>query len=156
MTVLLQSATGITKRGSFITKCDRYYKAWQFYYKVRQVLQSVTVLLQSATGITKCDDYYKMRQNKLLKLCNEGLHTINLVTQLRYSNNLCKRKIKLITKNGLKKTPFWAVYIQETNKEKSHLLHLWLENTRYFWNPIRKVDVKYISLIYSTLKKTRN
>ena len=41
-TVLLQSATSV------ITKCDRYYKVWQFYYKVRQVLQSATI-------ITKCD-----------------------------------------------------------------------------------------------------
>ena len=40
--VLLQSATSV------ITKCDRYYKVWQFYYKVRQVLQSATI-------ITKCD-----------------------------------------------------------------------------------------------------
>ena len=35
--LLLQSATSV------ITKCDRYYKVWQFYYKVRQVLQSATV-----------------------------------------------------------------------------------------------------------------
>ena len=33
---LLQSATGITKCGNFITKCDKYYKVW-------------------ATIITKCD-----------------------------------------------------------------------------------------------------
>ena len=39
---LLQSATSV------ITKCDRYYKVWQFYYKVRQVLQSATI-------VTKCD-----------------------------------------------------------------------------------------------------
>ena len=38
----LQSATSV------ITKCDRYYKVWQFYHKVRQVLQSATI-------ITKCD-----------------------------------------------------------------------------------------------------
>ena len=62
-TVLLQSATGITKCDSyFITLCDKCY------YKVRQVLQSETVLLQRATGITKsdsfiteCDRYYKVR-----------------------------------------------------------------------------------------------
>ena len=34
---LLQSATSV------ITKCDRYYKVWQFYYKVRRLLQSATV-----------------------------------------------------------------------------------------------------------------
>ena len=34
-----------------MTKCDRYYKVWQFYYKVRQVLQSATI-------ITKCDSTY--------------------------------------------------------------------------------------------------
>ena len=28
--VLLQSATGITKCDNFITKCDRYYKVWQY------------------------------------------------------------------------------------------------------------------------------
>ena len=61
---LLQSATAFLLQSvtSVITKCDRYYKVWQFYYKVRQVLQSVTILLQSATGITKCDEYYKVRQ----------------------------------------------------------------------------------------------
>ena len=34
----------ITKYDSFfITKCDSYYKVWQFYYKVRRLLQSATV-----------------------------------------------------------------------------------------------------------------
>ena len=49
--VLLQSATAFLLQSatSVITKCDRYYKVWQFYYKVRQVLQ-------------KWDDYYKVRQ----------------------------------------------------------------------------------------------
>ena len=62
--LLLQSATAFLLQSatSVITKCDRYYKVSQFYYKVRQVLQSVTILLQSATGITKCDDYYKVQQ----------------------------------------------------------------------------------------------
>ena len=46
---LLQSATSV------ITKCDRYYKVWQFYYKVRRVLQSATI-------ITKCDS---TRRHKL-------------------------------------------------------------------------------------------
>ena len=40
--ILLQSATSV------ITKCDRYIKVPQFYYKVRQVLQSAMI-------ITKCD-----------------------------------------------------------------------------------------------------
>ena len=52
---LLQSATGITK-------CDRYYKVRQFYYKVRQVLQSATI-------ITKCDSTevqkYSFMQGKI-------------------------------------------------------------------------------------------
>ena len=36
--VLLQSATAFLLQSatSVITKCDRYYKVWQFYYKVRQ------------------------------------------------------------------------------------------------------------------------
>ena len=38
---LLQSATSVIKN------CDRYYKKWQFYYKVRHVLQSAKI-------ITKC------------------------------------------------------------------------------------------------------
>ena len=48
--LLLQSATAFLLQSatSVITKCDRYYKVWQFYYKVRQVLQSATI-------ITKCD-----------------------------------------------------------------------------------------------------
>ena len=48
--LLLQSATAILLQSttSLITKCDRYYKVRQFYYKVRQVLQSGMV-------ITKCD-----------------------------------------------------------------------------------------------------
>ena len=34
----------ITKCDSFsITKCDRYYRVWQFYYKVQRLLQSATV-----------------------------------------------------------------------------------------------------------------
>ena len=40
--ILLQSVTSV------ITKCDRYYKVQQFYYKVRQVLQSAMI-------IRKCD-----------------------------------------------------------------------------------------------------
>ena len=52
--MLLQSATAILlqRTTSVITKCDRYYKVRQFYYKVRP------------TGITKCDGYYKVRQNR--------------------------------------------------------------------------------------------
>ena len=48
--LLLQSATAFLLQSatSVITKCGRYYKVWQFYYKVRQVLQSATI-------ITKCD-----------------------------------------------------------------------------------------------------
>ena len=48
--LLLQSATAFLLQSatSVIRKCDRYYKVWQFYYKVRQVLQSATI-------ITKCD-----------------------------------------------------------------------------------------------------
>ena len=48
--LLLQSATAFLLQSatSIITKCDRYYKVWQFYYKVRHVLQSATI-------ITKCD-----------------------------------------------------------------------------------------------------
>ena len=44
--LLLQSATAFLLQSatSVVTKCDRYYKVWQFYYKV-----------QSATIITKCD-----------------------------------------------------------------------------------------------------
>ena len=47
--LLLQSATAFILQSATraITKCDRYYKVWQFYYKVRQVLQSATI-------ITKC------------------------------------------------------------------------------------------------------
>ena len=37
-------------RQTVITKCVRYYKAWQ-------------TLLQSASGITKCDSYYKVTRN---------------------------------------------------------------------------------------------
>ena len=35
--LLLQSATAFLSQSetSVITKCDRYYKVWQFYYKVR-------------------------------------------------------------------------------------------------------------------------
>ena len=43
--ILLQSATSV------ITKCDRYYKVRQFYYKVRQCAMIIT----SAMIITKCD-----------------------------------------------------------------------------------------------------
>ena len=48
--LLLQSATAFLLQSatSVVTKCDRYYKVRQFYYKVRQVLQSATI-------ITKCD-----------------------------------------------------------------------------------------------------
>ena len=48
--LLLQSATAFLLQSatSVITNCDSYYKVWQFYYKVRQVLQSATI-------ITKCD-----------------------------------------------------------------------------------------------------
>ena len=43
--LLLQSATAFLLQSatSVITKCDRYYKVWQFYYKVRRLLQSATV-----------------------------------------------------------------------------------------------------------------
>ena len=49
--LLLQSATAIFvlhSATSVITKCGKYYKVKQFYYKVRQVLQSAMI-------ITKCD-----------------------------------------------------------------------------------------------------
>ena len=49
--LLLQSATAIFvlhSAASVITKCGKYYKVKQFYYKVRQVLQSAMI-------ITKCD-----------------------------------------------------------------------------------------------------
>ena len=45
---LLQIATGITKCDGFITNCDRYYKVWWIYYKLRQVLQNAMI-------ITNCD-----------------------------------------------------------------------------------------------------
>ena len=45
---LLQITT-VTHCDDFITKCDSYYKLWQFYNKMRQ-------LLQNATFITNCDN----------------------------------------------------------------------------------------------------
>ena len=55
-TKLLESVT------KFVTKCVRYYKLWQVYYQLCQVLQSATdcyykvrQVLQSATVITKWD-----------------------------------------------------------------------------------------------------
>ena len=44
--ILLQSVTSV------ITKCDRYYKVRQFYYKVRQVLQSAMIITKCATEHT--------------------------------------------------------------------------------------------------------
>ena len=41
VTILLQSATGITNCDNFITKCDRYYK-------VRRLLQSATVRVRGS------------------------------------------------------------------------------------------------------------
>ena len=54
--LLLQSATAFSLQSatSVITKCDRYHKVWQFYYKVRQVLQSATI-------ITKCNSTHQHR-----------------------------------------------------------------------------------------------
>ena len=64
--LLLQSATAFLLQSatSVITKCDRYYKVWQFYYKVRQVLQSATI-------ITKCDStiVHMQSSNFELLLC---------------------------------------------------------------------------------------
>lgn len=60
-------------------------------------------------------------------------------------------KIKLNYNKLTKKhqyVEFWAVNILEAKKrkkEKSYLLHLWSENIRYFWNPRRKIDIKYIN-----------
>ena len=44
--ILLQSATAFLLQSatSVITKCDSYYKVWQFYYKVRRLLRSATIL----------------------------------------------------------------------------------------------------------------
>ena len=52
--MLLQNASGFLLCGSFIAKCDSYYKLPWFYYKMRQ-------LFQNATSITNCDsiDYLK-------------------------------------------------------------------------------------------------
>ena len=60
--LLLQSATAFLLQSatSVITKCDRYYKVWQFYYKVRQVLQSATI-------ITKCDSTHGPPENFEIK-----------------------------------------------------------------------------------------
>ena len=38
---------------------------WQFYYKMRHLLQNVIVLLQIATVITKRNIYYHMRRHKV-------------------------------------------------------------------------------------------
>ena len=40
----------------------------QFYYKLRQLLQTATTLLQNATVITKCDVFYKLRQYDALSV----------------------------------------------------------------------------------------
>ena len=62
---LLQSATAFLLQSatSVITKCDRYYKVWQFYYKVWQVLQSATIT-------TKCDS------TSVSRVCFLGLSSL--------------------------------------------------------------------------------
>ena len=72
-TFLLQSATSV------ITKCDRYYKVRQFYYKVRQVLQSATI-------ITKCDstDAHEKHLSKYMHLYG-FFHRKSLVLSVHYS-----------------------------------------------------------------------
>ena len=63
--VFLQNATAILLQNAtevyYIIHQDFYYKMWQFYYKIQQVLQISTISLQNATVITKCDIYYKLR-----------------------------------------------------------------------------------------------
>ena len=49
-----------------------YCEMWQFYYKMRQLLQIAMILLQNQTVITKCDVYYKLRQYK----CSEQIKQI--------------------------------------------------------------------------------
>ena len=55
--LLLQSATAIFvlhSATSVITKCGKYYKVKQFYYKVRQVLQSAMIITKrDRTGPSK-------------------------------------------------------------------------------------------------------
>ena len=53
--LLLQSATAFLLQSatSVVTKCDRYYIVRQFYYKVRQVLQSAKIITKChSTGLT--------------------------------------------------------------------------------------------------------
>ena len=78
--LLLQSATAFLLQSatSVITKCDRYYKVWQFCYKVRQVFQSATI-------ITKCDstNHQQLSDPTTVSLhFNQAGHSINDVTQI--------------------------------------------------------------------------
>ena len=48
-----------------------YCEMWQFYYKMRQLLQIAMILLQNQTVITKCDVYYKLREYKCSQLIKQ-------------------------------------------------------------------------------------
>ena len=76
--MLLQSATAILLQSatSVITKCDRYYNVWQFYYKVRQISQSTMI-------ITKCDRTLSHRRSTTVSLETNPLYSEDENRQLR-------------------------------------------------------------------------
>ena len=73
---LLQSATAFLLQSatSVVTKCDRYYKVWQFYYKVRQVLQSATI-------ITRCDS---TNSSSLLRALVNLIHAVPFTSKMQF------------------------------------------------------------------------
>ena len=70
--ILLQNATAILLQNAtrvyYKMRQAFHYKMWQFYYKMRQLLQLAMILLQNAMFITNCDS--------TLHKCNKRLWSI--------------------------------------------------------------------------------
>ena len=103
---LLQSAT------RFITNCDRYYKVWWIYYKLRQILQSAMI-------ITNCDGTPSLPQ----------IYS-SVFTNLR---NVCKEQscANLLFRPVINLTKDWIPTFQDINK---CILHLFTTLLKHFFS----------------------
>ena len=87
--LLLQSATAFLLQSttSVITKYDRHYKVWQFYYKVRRLLQSATV-----HKYTRLSDHLNKRSRWLTRI-NQSTYVVRSLRTQAFSSRVLLQTI---------------------------------------------------------------
>ena len=86
---LLQSATAFLLQSttSVITKYNRYYKVWQFYYKVRRLLESTTV-----HKYTRLSDHLNKRSRWLTRI-NQSTYVVRTLRTQAFSSRVLLQTI---------------------------------------------------------------